>query len=137
MLLYLDSSALAKRYVLERGSAAVLNRCQEATEIGLSVLSCVEVVSCFNRLRREGKLKTSDYGKLKRSLFLDMDGATILGITPGVVALAVRCLELEPVRAADALHVGTAHELTCGLFLSSDRAQCAAAERFGIRAEVV
>jgi predicted nucleic acid-binding protein len=137
MLVYLDSLALAKRYVRERGSDRVLDRCREATEIGLSVLSCAEVVSGLNRLRREGKLEAGDYRKLKRALFLDLDGATVLGITPGVITVAVRCLELEPVRAADALHVGTARELACGLFLSSDHAQCAAAERFGLRAEIV
>ena len=135
--LYLDSSALAKRYVQESGTDAVLDRCREATEVGLSVLSYPEVISCFNRLLREGKLTTSDYRKLKTGLCLDLDGAAILDITPGIIALAVRCLELEPVRAADALHVATAREFACGLFLSSDRAQCIAAERLGLRAELI
>jgi predicted nucleic acid-binding protein len=137
MRLYLDSSALVKRYIHERGSDAVLERCREATEIGLSILSYPELISCFNRLLRERKLTEGDYRRLKRELRLDLDGAAILDPTPDIISLAVRCLELEPLRAADALHLATARAFACGLFLTSDRAQRAAAGRLGMRAELV
>ncbi len=137
MRIYLDSSALVKRYIRERGSDGVLDRCRRATEIGIGVLSFPEVISCFNRLLREAKLRTTDYRKLKEGLRLDLSEATILDITPRVIALAVRCLELEAVRAADAIHAATAREFACRLFLSADRAQCAAAGRLGVRTELV
>lgn len=137
MRLYLDSSALVKLYIEEPGSDTVLERSREASEIGLGILAYPEVISCFNRLLREARLGEKDYRKLKRELRLDLNGAAILDLTPSIIAVAVRCLELEPVRAADALHVASAREFDAALFLSSDRSQCRAAERFGIRGELV
>jgi len=137
MKIYLDSSALAKRYVAEHGSEVVLERCRDASRIGVSILAYPEVISGLNRLRRERKLDEKMYSRLKRDLCLDLEGAEVVGLTPEVVALAVRCLELEPVRAADAIHVATAREFACNRFLSADRARCAAAERLGLRAELV
>jgi uncharacterized protein len=135
--LYLDSSALVKLYIQETGSDAVLERSRGASEIGLGIMAYPEVISCFNRLLREARLDEKDYRKLKRELRLDLDGAAILGLTASIIETAVRCLELEPVRAADALHVASAREFDATLFLSSDRPQCRAAERFGIRTELV
>lgn len=137
MRLFLDSSALAKRYVVEPGTDIVLERCREADEVLLSVLAPAEVASALNRLRREMKLILGQYRRLKAEVLLDCAEATTLEITPDVVHLAIRCLELEPLRALDALHVATAQHFGCDLFLSADQPQVVAARRFGLRAEMV
>jgi len=38
MKMFFDSSAFVKRYIEEAGSAAVESLCQNATELGLSVI---------------------------------------------------------------------------------------------------
>jgi predicted nucleic acid-binding protein len=46
---FFDSSAFAKRYIEESGSQNVDALCQEAGEVGLSVLCVPEIVSALNR----------------------------------------------------------------------------------------
>jgi len=58
---FFDSSAFVKRYVEESGTDAVLNWCDQATEIGLSAIALPEIVSAFCRLRREDKINDTQY----------------------------------------------------------------------------
>ncbi len=50
---FFDSSALAKRYVAEISTHNVLQLCQDSHQILLSVIVVPELLSAFNRLRRE------------------------------------------------------------------------------------
>jgi hypothetical protein len=58
---YFDSSALAKRYIVEPGTAEVLKHCSNASEILLSILCIPELISAFNRLAREKKITRIQY----------------------------------------------------------------------------
>ena len=53
---FLDSSALAKRYVQETGSERVEEILADATSLGLSVIALTEVISALCRRRREAAL---------------------------------------------------------------------------------
>ena len=44
MRVFFDTSAFAKRYVSEAGTAAVLEWCDRATEIGLSGIALPEII---------------------------------------------------------------------------------------------
>jgi predicted nucleic acid-binding protein len=137
MRLFIDSSALAKRYVSEPGTDAVLRRCLEADEIVLSVLCAPELISAFNRLHREKKISASAYRRLKDDLAADLAQATIVDLTPSVVNRTVFCLEREPFRALDAVQVASAMEFLCDLFITADRRQSAAATRLKLKTENV
>ena len=110
MRLFLDSSALAKRYVQEPGSERLLTLCRESDEIVLSSLCVPELISGFNRLRREKRLSVRDYRLLKRELAGDLDAATVVDVTPSVVDRAILCLERAPLRTLDAVHLASAME---------------------------
>lgn len=137
MRLYLDSSALAKRYLSERGSEIVLQKIHEASEILLSLLSIPETISALNRLKREGLLTQEVYTNLKGELSRDVAESTIIDLTPSVMSLTIACLEECQVRTLDAIHVASAKESGCDLFLSSDRKQVLAARVFGLTTEFV
>lgn len=137
MRIFLDSSALAKRYIFEPGTEQVLRRCREADEIVLSALCVPELISAFNRLRREGKLTAARYRRLKGDLAADLEQATIVDLTPSVVHRTIFCLEHAPLRALDAIHAASAAESLCDLFISADRRQCEAAARLKLRIENV
>ena len=51
---------------------------------------------------------------------LDIDDATIIGVTQETLAQAVALLEQFPLRSADALHVACASEWSTDLFVSAD-----------------
>lgn len=133
MRVFFDSSALAKRYVNEAGTAEVLEWCDKATELALSVIAVPELISAFRRLVREGRLTETQYARLKADLLADLVDALVCETSPQVVQRAIDALEAESIRGMDAVHVGSA--LVCGadVFVSADARQCAAAEHFGLR----
>ena len=53
MKLFLDTSALAKRYIAEQGSDGVLRLCREAEQLAVSVICLPEMISTLNRLVQE------------------------------------------------------------------------------------
>ena len=137
MNVFLDSSALAKRYVNEAGTARVEEILSAAGSLGLSVICLSEVVSGLCRLRREGKLSPRQYNDNKRALIQDVEDSVIIQITDQVVARAVEILERWPLRSSDALHVACAAEWSTDLFVSADTRQCKAAHSYGLRVEAL
>jgi predicted nucleic acid-binding protein len=90
---FFDSSALAKRYVEEKGSDQVQAILSTASALAVSVLCIPEVVSALCRRRRERKVSTQEYRNAKASVLSDIDDATVIGITEEVIAQAVALLE--------------------------------------------
>ena len=95
MKAYLDSSALAKRYIDERGSDTVEAICGQASALGLSVICVPEIISALNRRRREHAITSKQYDQVKRRLLGDVRDVEIIGLTVPVVALAVGLLEAK------------------------------------------
>lgn len=135
MNVFLDSSALAKRYVQEPGSDRVQEILAAASSLGVSVLCLSEIVSALSRRRRERRLAQQQYLKAKQALLEDLEDASVVNITEQVLARAVELLERWPLRSSDALHVASAAEWSADLFVSADRKQCAAARACGLQVE--
>lgn len=132
---FLDSSALAKRYVEEKGSDRVDAILSAAAALGVSVIGLPEVVSSLCRRRRERRLSKDQYVDAKRSLFFDLEDASVIELTDQVIARSVELLERWPLRSADALHIACAAEWSAQLFVSADGRQCRAARAYGLRVE--
>ena len=137
MRVFFDSSAFVKRYVSESGTDAVLNWCDQATEIGLSAIALPEIVSAFCRLRREDKIDDTQYRQLKSLLLIDIEDAAICDLTPEVLAQSIASLETNVLRSMDAIHIGSAVALKADVFISADQRQRNAAVRAGLRVEAV
>ena len=133
MRLFFDSSAFAKRYVSEQGSDAVLQWCDNATEIGLAGIAITEIISAFCRLQREGKITATQYRQLKAKLFADVEDVAICDTTPAVMRQAIISLEGNVLRGMDALHIGCAVVFAAEVFVSGDERQCDAAAKAGLR----
>ena len=134
---FFDSSALAKRYIEEKGSDQVQAILSSASALAVSVICVPEIASALCRRRRERKLSTEEYRAAKASVLTDIDDATIIGITEEVIAQAVALLEQFPLRSADALHIACASEWSTDLFVSADDRQCRAARARGLRVTAV
>jgi len=134
---FLDSSALAKRYVQEPGSARVDEILLAASSLGISMICVPEIVSALCRNRRERKLPQQQYLQAKQALFDDLGDASVVNVTDQVVARAVELLERWPLRSSDSLHVASAAEWGADLFVSADDRQCAAARGYGLRVEEI
>lgn len=137
MNLYLDTSALLKRYIQGTGSMAVMRRCAKADRIHLSALCVPELISGFQRLKQEGRISADVYTLLKREFALDAEQATVIGPDPAVLREAVHCAERTGIGSQGALHIATALRLGSDLFLTADARQAHAARRMGLPCEVV
>jgi predicted nucleic acid-binding protein len=133
MKAFFDSSALAKRYIRERGSEKVASLLAEASEVGISLIVPLEIVSALNRLLRHGALSAADYSLAKSALLEDVEDMTVCNITVPVVERAIALLEEYSLKTLDALHLASALEWQAGIFVSSDHRQSAAAAASGLR----
>jgi predicted nucleic acid-binding protein len=134
---FLDSSALAKRYVLEPGSVRVDEIMLSASSMGIAVICVPEVVSALCRRRREKRLTGAQYRQAKQALLEEVADASVVHVTEQVVVRAVELLERWPLRSSDSLHVACAAEWGSDLFVSADDRQCAAAREYGLRVEEI
>ncbi len=133
MKVFMDSSALAKRYLDEAGSDEVDRILADATSLGLSVLCVPEVISALCRRRRESSITRRQYQEAKQALLDDVHDAHVINLTPSVVRSAVDALESNVLRAMDALHIGSAVEWEPELFVSADARQIEAASGSGLQ----
>lgn len=137
MRIFLDTSALAKRYILENGSDEVSSLCEGADEIILSSLCLPETISAFNRLLREKKITAKVYKKLKKDLILDMDEATVIDMDYSVLKTAITCLEKAALRTLDAIQLASALDSGPVTFVSGDKRQCLAAKALQLKVKPV
>ena len=104
MKVFFDSSALAKRYIQERGGERINEILSKATSLGLSSLCPVEIISALCRRRRELTLTKDQYLLAKQALVDDARDAEIVNVVPRVVGKAISILEKETLRTIDAIH---------------------------------
>jgi predicted nucleic acid-binding protein len=143
---YFDTSALAKRYVVEIGSSWVQTVVtqQSGQTIYTSVLTQPELVSALQRRVREGNLEADEARDLAQQVVEHMTQSyALIAITAPVIARACEALQTHPLRAYDALHLACAlavrevlenQQLSVPIFVAADDPLLAAAtaEGFGV-----
>jgi predicted nucleic acid-binding protein len=108
-MLYLDSSALVKRYVLEEGSKAVTSRFERGETIYTSVLAFAEVHAAIGRKYRERKLSTKEKEKLVEEFLADwLFSLSILELTSATMLALPSLCEQYFLKASDAIHLSAA-----------------------------
>lgn len=137
MRVFFDSSAFAKRYIEEHGSAVADEICMAASHLGLSVICLPEIVSALNRRLREKNLTREQYALAKQRLIEDIRDADIVNMAPEVISQSMVMLETLPLRAMDALYLASARAWGAELFVSADRLQVKGAERFQLKAKLI
>jgi hypothetical protein len=133
MKVFFDSSAFAKRYVVEPGSDRVEKICSQSTMLGVSSICLPEIVSALCRLRRQSVITEDQYKNAKEGLLRDIEDALICNITPSVIKQSIHILETSKVRSLDALHIACALEFEAETFVSSDLQQLSAARTAGLK----
>lgn len=137
MKLYLDTSALARRYLVERGTPRVLRRLREASALYFSSLGLPEMISLFAFWEEERRISEKGYADLRRELARDMEQTQLVSPDGEILRLAVECVEVQGLKTLEAVHVATARRMRCARFLTANRAQARAARSLGLTVEVV
>jgi predicted nucleic acid-binding protein len=106
-MLFVDASALVKRYVRERHSVTV-RRLVAAGPVAVSRLSEVEVPSAIHRLVRERRLSVQSRDRAIAACLMDFAAWHVIEITGDVTALARTLLHRHDLRAGDAIQLASA-----------------------------
>ena len=137
---FVDSSALAKRYVIETGSAWVRSWILPSTGniIVISALTTVEVVSLLMRREREGTISVRDRVAVQNTFLRHVEDVYLTVEIDDVVLMYARNLLTRHVlRTLDAVQLACALAAvrTLGVkmtFVSADRRLLAAASAEGL-----
>jgi predicted nucleic acid-binding protein len=140
---FADTSALAKRYIPEIGSAWVqswINPASGHVTI-ISALSLVEFLSLLSRRQREGNVSTADFTRLRLDfLFHARRQYRIIALRQDVLRQAQQLVIKHPLRTLDALQLASAQAAANALkippvFVTADRRLWAVAVSEGFPAD--
>ena len=137
---YLDTSALVKRYVEEEGTARVIDLTKDGGSARVIILdvALLESRSAVRRREREGDISGSDADRILERIEEDASSSFLLQpSTSAVMEEAARLIDRHPLRTYDALHLagclvarrGVAGPLT---FVCADAWLCEAASLEGL-----
>ncbi len=108
MIVYLDSSALVKRYVAEYGSAEVQSIVSEAEALGTSVISRAEVAAALSKAARARVLTKPAAAEALSAFGADWDSIIRVQLTESLCLRAARVAWDLGLRGYDAVHLATA-----------------------------
>jgi len=108
MILYLDTSALVKRYFREPYSDEVLSRWQSATQIVTSSVAYAETMGSIYRKKRETGLADPLIRKIVDSFCLDWESFIRVEVNDELNRYIDRVVEGYPLRGFDAIHFASA-----------------------------
>ena len=108
MILYLDTSALVKRYFHEPYSEDVLSRWQEAEEIATSSVAYAESLASFYRKKRETELEDALLEQIVRNLRSDWHSFIRIQVNEELNEYIDKAIEAHPIRGFDAIHLASA-----------------------------
>ncbi len=139
-MIFCDTSAMAKYYVPESGSAAVRTRLDAEEQVLASELARAELMAVFHRRLREGTWRRADFQAVVRQFKKDDIGGqwTWMPLDSGIMEQVARTYDTLPetvfLRTADCIHLVSA--LQCGLaeIHTHDRHQALAAQPLGLEA---
>ena len=137
MAVYVDTSALVKRYVNEKSSAQVDSFVAAADdELVVSPLGLTEFESTLQRRLRQREFDRAFLERARDLLARDLEGAlwSVQPFDPNVIPHATRLIrELDtPLATLDAIHLASAQSYGCSAVATADRQFARAAQLCGM-----
>jgi predicted nucleic acid-binding protein len=108
MILYLDSSAIVKQYVVETGSAEIQAAVAQSDSNGTSVISRAEVIATFQKTVRVGVLREEEAAKLRRTFDRGWPDLVRTRVTERLIRHASTLAWTHGLRGYDAVHLASA-----------------------------
>jgi predicted nucleic acid-binding protein len=143
-LLYLDTSALVKLYIVEPGSEAVQLRCQQADELILGPLQETELRNAILAACGRDIIDKATMGKTLNNLETDLAEGAYQRHQPDWPLVWQRSNGLAAAhtpqilcRTLDILHVAIAEQAECTRLITSDERQFALCQAIGLKTEMI
>lgn len=106
-MIYLDTSALVKKYVVEEGSESIAT-IMKSSVIATSRLTYPEILSTFARRSRVGDITNNKLKEILKYFESDWDCFTILDIHDELLPIIKNLIEKHNLRGADSIHLSSA-----------------------------
>jgi len=124
---YLDTSALIKRFVVEKGSPLVCTIVSQKGPVATAKIAYPEVYAGLARKRRNGHLPESRYALARRQFEREWKAYIRVDLWDEILLLARDLIQRHPLRGFDAIHLASALSLRSAL--GEDMTFAAADER--------
>jgi predicted nucleic acid-binding protein len=108
MILYLDTSALLKKYFREIGSNEIIARWKEATAIVTSSVAYAEALASIHRKKREVKFNNDIFEKILHQFRRDWNSFIRVEVTDDLNDWIDNIISRCPLRGFDAIHLASA-----------------------------
>ena len=108
MILYLDTSALVKKYFKEFGTNDVIAKWKEAMGVVTSAVTYAETMASIHRKKREADLPKNIFNKITASFQNDWAGFFCLEVTNDLNGLINKLLFKHLLRGFDVIHLSSA-----------------------------
>lgn len=105
---YLDTSALIKRFVAEKGSPLVQTLVKRKGPIATAKIAYAEVYAGLTRKLREGHLSDTQYALACRQFEADWQAYIRVELHDSTLFLARDLIQRHPLRGFDAVHLASA-----------------------------
>ena len=137
MIIYLDTSALVKNYVVEPGSNRLIKTWNQADAIAISIVGYAEVLAAFQRKYREKTLSIDELEQLISEFKDDWDMFNKIDVKIGLFPIIDRLLRKSRLRGFDVIHLSSCitlneHVEDKLLFVCADHRLLQSAEQEGI-----
>lgn len=108
MILYMDSSALVKLYIVEEGTDDVIAWMQNADLIGTAIITRVEVVAALTRAIRGNRLEAHEVEEALNDFRSNWAHYQHINLDDQLMARADSLASLYALRGYDAIHLACA-----------------------------
>lgn len=107
-MIYLDTSALVKKYVFEAGTVEVRALLKKEDNVITSKLTYAEVCASFARKQWEGNLEKRVNDMVWESFLNDWEVFTLVEVKEEIFPLIHKLTQTHSLRGADAVHLSSA-----------------------------
>lgn len=114
-MIYLDTSALIKRFVNEKGSPLVQSLVTEKGPVATAKVAYAEIFAGFGRKLREGHLSKTLHALACRQFERDWQSYLRVELQDDILFLARDLIQRHPLRGFDAVHLASALGLKTAL----------------------
>ena len=136
---YLDTSALIKRFISEKGSRLILALFKRNESIATAKIAYAEMYAGLTRKLREGGLSNIQYALACRQFESDWNAYLRVDVQDTILLRARDLIQRHPLRGFDAVHLASALSLQDALgedmtFVAADERllRAARAEHLGV-----
>jgi predicted nucleic acid-binding protein len=114
-VIYLDTSALVKRFVNEKGSALVQSLVRGTNAVATAKIAYAEIFAGLARKLREGNLSKAQHSVACRQFESDWQAYVRVELQDDILVLARDLIQRHPLKGFDAVHLASALGLQIAL----------------------